>query len=156
MRHVELQIIFEREQLSDVFDAILRREPPNPDGGSSWEWSSAASPPPPQITSGVRPRWLEFRTGTLRWNEEISSVRPESRIRFTLTDGDFAEFSGAWTLSQVGDDVSVAFEADFDFGLPSMAGILDPIAETAIKETISRAVAGMLPRVRVVHEPQMA
>ncbi len=41
--------------------------------------------------------------------------------------------------------MQVAFAADFDFGIPSLEGILDPIAERVIKETVAWAVIGLFP-----------
>jgi hypothetical protein len=50
---------------------------------------------------------------------------------------------------QQGTDVSVRFAADFDFGIPSLEGILDPIAERVIKETVAWALVGLFPAVRL-------
>ncbi|MFE0026352.1 SRPBCC family protein [Amycolatopsis sp. NPDC059021] len=149
MRQVALNIVFGEARIDEVFDAVLRWELPAPETGSSWEWDGETSNAAPVVTSGVRPRWLDFRTGKLRWNEEIRSHREDQEIRFALTDGDFAEFAGRWAFRAAGDDVAVRFEVGFDFGIPSMESILDPIAEAAITATISRAVRGMAPPGRV-------
>ncbi|UMP06846.1 SRPBCC family protein [Amycolatopsis sp. EV170708-02-1] len=151
MRQVTVNIIFEKARINEAYDAVLRWELPAPETGASWEWNSEASNAAPLITSGVRPRWLDFRTGTLRWNEEIRSYPEDREIRFALTDGDFASFAGRWAFRDAGDGVAVRFEVGFDFGIPSMESILDPIAETAITATISRAVLGMAPRGHVEH-----
>lgn len=143
MRRVTVDATVGAARAPDVFDAVLRWELPDPEGGSSWEWEPGGAGGTPAATSGVRPRWLDFRTGTLRWNEKITGYREHLRISFVLTDGDFAAFSGQWSLRQEAEDVALHFEADFDFGIESMAGILDPIAEEAVKETIGRAVTGM-------------
>ena len=47
--------------------------------------------------------------------------------------GDFDTFSGSWVLTRDGDDTALHFEAEFDFGIPSLEGILDPIAERVRK-----------------------
>ena len=147
MRHVALDAVVNTAEADEVFDMVLRWELPDPESGSSWEWDSSAHSETRLILSGIRPRWLEFRSGTLRWNEEITGYRDDLEIRFVLTDGDFASFTGKWALHQEFEDVLLHFEADFDFGIDSMARILDPIAEEAVKETISRAVTGMFPKV---------
>ncbi|MCK9878548.1 SRPBCC family protein [Frankia sp. Ag45/Mut15] len=124
----------------DVFDNILHWEHypelaphvrsatvhstyPDPECASSWE--------------------LHFRSGLLRWTERDQFLPEKLEIHFEQTDGDFESFSGTWHLAQQGDDVTVAFAADFDFGIPSLEGILDPIAERVIKETVAWAVTGM-------------
>jgi hypothetical protein len=145
---MELNAVAEYDKFDDVFDAVLRWELPDPDAGSSWEWTRGTGETPP-ITFGVRDRSLVLPTGTLRWNEEIQSFREESEIRFVLVGGDFASFEGAWKIAQHGADVAVRFEVDFDFGVPSMASILDPVAEQAITDTITRALGVMRPQVRM-------
>lgn len=96
---------------------------PEPAGSSSWE--------------------LHFRSGLLRWTERDEFHPAELRLDFTQTEGDFDEFSGHWQLSQQGDDTLVSFRCEFDFGIPSLEGILDPIAERVIRETVAWAVTGL-------------
>ncbi|ABW15110.1 cyclase/dehydrase [Parafrankia sp. EAN1pec] len=146
MRHVELDAVVRGALATDVFDEVLRWERypdlaphvrattvhatlPAPDCSSSWE--------------------LHFRSGLLRWTESDGFHRDDLTIRFEQTDGDFDTFSGSWQLAQAGDDVTVHFEADFDFGIPSLEGILDPIAERVIRETVAWAVTGMFPTTEI-------
>lgn len=97
---------------------------PDPVGSSSWE--------------------LHFRSGLLRWTERDEFHADDLRIDFTQTEGDFDEFSGHWQLRQEGEDAVVSFRCDFDFGIPSLEGILDPIAERVIRETVAWAVTRLL------------
>jgi hypothetical protein len=69
------------------------------------------------------------------------------RIEFEQEAGDFDSFAGAWTLAQQGPDTTVRFVADFDFGIPSLEGILDPIAERVIRETVAWALVGIFEHV---------
>ncbi|MDH6110605.1 ribosome-associated toxin RatA of RatAB toxin-antitoxin module [Kitasatospora sp. MAP12-15] len=140
MRHVELNALVRSDRAEDVFAAVLRWERypelaphvrattvhstlPEPVGSSSWE--------------------LHFRSGLLRWTEADHFFTDLLQIRFEQTDGDFDSFVGRWEVRQDGDDVEVHFEADFDFGIPSLEGILDPIAERVIRETVAWAVTGL-------------
>ncbi|MEU0282534.1 type II toxin-antitoxin system RatA family toxin [Streptomyces sp. NPDC088147] len=84
-----------------------------------------------------------FRNGILCWTETDRFDRDGLTITFEQTDGDFAEFSGVWRLVADGDDCVVDFSAEFDFGIPSLAGILDPVAERVFKETIARVVISL-------------
>ncbi|MBO0656141.1 cyclase [Streptomyces triculaminicus] len=142
MRHVELDARVPSQRAEAVFDEIMKWERfpelaphvrattvhatlPEKDCSSSWE--------------------LHFRSGLLSWTEEDHFLRDELEIRFEQSDGDFDSFTGVWDLSQDGDDVTLHFTADFDFGIPSLEGILDPIAERVIKETVAWSVAGLFP-----------
>ncbi|MFF7635759.1 type II toxin-antitoxin system RatA family toxin [Kitasatospora sp. NPDC008050] len=147
MRHVELIALVPGQEAAVVLDAVRRWEKyptlaphvkattvhatlPEPVGSSSWE--------------------LHFRSGLLRWTEDDVFDLAGNQIRFEQTDGDFDSFTGVWSLAQEGDGVRVTFEADFDFGIPSLEGILDPIAERVIKETVAWALTGLYPDTEVV------
>ncbi|MCX4554414.1 SRPBCC family protein (plasmid) [Streptomyces sp. NBC_01387] len=143
MRHVELDAVVLGENARTVFESVARfdRFPelaphvssttvhgtlPDPQGSSSWE--------------------LHFRSGLLRWTEEDRFLEDELEIRFEQEDGDFDVFEGKWAVIQEDENVVVHFEVDFDFGIPSLEGILDPIAERVIKETVAWAVTGLFAR----------
>jgi ribosome-associated toxin RatA of RatAB toxin-antitoxin module len=91
-----------------------------------------------------------FRNGILRWSEIDQPDRELMVIGFAQTEGDFAHFVGSWTLTPEADGSSVVFETEFDFGIPSLAGILDPIAERVFKETIARVLTGLFDQIDVV------
>ncbi|MFD8151540.1 type II toxin-antitoxin system RatA family toxin [Streptomyces sp. NPDC059720] len=146
MRHVELDALIPAEQAERVLHAVRRWERypdlaphvnattvhaayPDPAASSSWE--------------------LHFRSGLLRWTEDDTVLPEQGQIRFEQSEGDFDSFCGTWSLTQHGDDVAVRFDADFDFGIPSLEGILDPIAERVIKETVAWALTGLFPAVRI-------
>ncbi|SCF49719.1 Ribosome association toxin PasT (RatA) of the RatAB toxin-antitoxin module [Micromonospora matsumotoense] len=109
-----------------VRSAVVHRSLPEPTGRSDWE--------------------LHFRSGLLRWTEEEVFEPARGRITFAQTTGDFDELTGEWTLVAAGPDTELTFRADFDFGIPSLAGILDPIAERVIRETIAFVVTGIYDR----------
>ncbi|MFD3412998.1 type II toxin-antitoxin system RatA family toxin [Streptomyces cyaneofuscatus] len=84
-----------------------------------------------------------FRNGILRWTESDHFDPVGLTIAFTQIDGDFDSFEGTWRISSTENGCVVDFLAEFDFGIPSLAGILDPVAERVIKETIARVVIGL-------------
>ncbi|WP_018252059.1 type II toxin-antitoxin system RatA family toxin [Salinispora mooreana] len=149
MRHVHLSAHIPATTPQDVFDGVVRfdRYPdlaphvqstvvhqsvPHPTGQSSWE--------------------LHFRSGLLRWTEQERFLRDELRIEFTQTDGDFDSFTGAWQLTGGPDGTDLGFDADFDFGIPSLEGILDPIAERVIRETVAWVVIKMFEGARLADD----
>lgn len=108
-----------------------------------------------------------FRNGILRWTERDHPDRAAGTIGFEQVDGDFDYFAGRWLVAP-GDDNGdenggdnggengscvVTFESDFDFGIPSLAGILDPVAERVFKETIARVLAGLFGEIEVIGDP---
>jgi ribosome-associated toxin RatA of RatAB toxin-antitoxin module len=97
-----------------------------------------------------------FRNGILRWSEADRKDGSAHSIAFEQTDGDFDSFRGSWSVGPADGDCSVTFQTEFDFGIPSLAGILDPIAERVFKETIARVLAGLFGAVAVIGDPQIA
>lgn len=98
-----------------------------------------------QVTSGDDgSAWVvNFRRGVLRWHETEKVSTSDLRIDFAQTDGDFAEFHGAWRLTPVVGGAHVTFEVAWDFGIESMAGLMDPIAERVIKRVVCDVLNGL-------------
>ena len=97
-----------------------------------------------------------FRNGPLRWSE-IDYFQPDvRRIVFEQTDGDFELFRGSWQVEPVADGCEVTFEVTFDFGIPSLAGVLEPIATKVLKEAIATIVGSLLGNVTVIGDPATA
>ncbi len=94
-----------------------------------------------------------FRNGPLRWSE-VDYIRPANRtVIFEQTGGDFEMFRGSWQVNPVGDGCQVTFKAAFDFGIPSLAGVLEPIADKVLKEAIGIIVCRLLGEATIIGEP---
>jgi ribosome-associated toxin RatA of RatAB toxin-antitoxin module len=146
VRHVELDALIPAEQAEAVLHAVRRWERYPELAPHVNATTVHASYPDPKASSSWE---LHFRSGLLRWTEDDTVVPEEGAIRFEQSDGDFDSFSGTWSVRQSGADVTVRFDADFDFGIPSLASILDPIAERVIRETVAWALTGLYPAVRI-------
>lgn len=97
-----------------------------------------------------------FRNGILRWTEDDTFDREALTITFVQDDGDFDDFHGAWRITPGdGGGSRVDFDATFDFGIPSLVGILDPVAERVIKEAIALVVRGLFPGAAVVGDDRL-
>lgn len=97
-----------------------------------------------------------FRNGILRWTEADTFDATQRAIVFRQLHGDFEEFTGTWTVRPDGGGCLVEFAAEFDFGIPSLAGILDPVAERVLKETIAVVLTSLFPGAEVVSPPARA
>lgn len=108
----------------------------------------------PRCPDGAVPSdWaVYFRNGILRWSE-LDRIDPgQLTITFDQTSGDFESFAGVWQVLPAGAGCEIRFDAEFDFGIPSLAGILDPIAARVLTETIAAVLAGLLGSVEVVSD----
>ncbi|MDT0380548.1 aromatase/cyclase [Streptomyces sp. DSM 42041] len=89
---------------------------------------------------------VHFRDGLMAWQERDHFDPGERTIAFRQVKGDFETFEGSWTCTpgQHGDGTLVTFEADFDLGIPTLAALLDPVAESALRENIALILKGLV------------
>jgi ribosome-associated toxin RatA of RatAB toxin-antitoxin module len=90
-----------------------------------------------QLDDRVRhSEWSVLLKGSiLEWLEE-DRLDPEAHtIRFRQLSGDLEFFDGGWRLSPDGVNATiVTFEVAFDIGIPSLASMLNPVAERSLRE----------------------
>lgn len=99
---------------------------------------------------------IVFRSGPLRWSEVDYFQHHQRRIVFEQLSGDFEVFRGSWQVREVPGGCEVVFETTFDFGIPSLAGVLEPIAAKVLKEGIAMIVHQLLGSAVVVDDPATA
>lgn len=105
----------------------VRLQPPEPDGGLVSEWT------------------VRFRNGLLCWTERDVFDVARRTIAFVQLTGDFATFEGRWLVRPApGGGSVVFFEAEFDLGIPTLAAIIDPVAESTLRSNILLILQGLL------------
>jgi ribosome-associated toxin RatA of RatAB toxin-antitoxin module len=111
---------------ADLVDVVHSVDLNRPEGGSAYS------------------SWVvEFRNGLLQWTEEDWFRRDELRLDFNQTEGDFEEFYGGWVLEPKPGGVKAALIADFDFGVPSLASIVEPVAERVLTDVTQLVLIGL-------------
>lgn len=86
---------------------------------------------------------VHFNEGILRWTEEDRFAPDERRIRFRQLTGDLESFEGEWAVEAEGDGCAVRFAASFDLGVPTLADMLEPIAEQALRDNVELILGGL-------------
>ncbi|MBB5122432.1 cyclase [Streptomyces eurocidicus] len=113
--------------------------PPSPDGSVLSEWT------------------VHFRNGLMKWKERDTFSPEALSISFEQVSGDFATFRGTWGVSADGAGTLVCFDAEFDLGIPTLAAILDPVAEAALRDNILKILDGLLGEAQeIVADPEPA
>lgn len=92
-------------------------------------------------TTAVSTWRVRFRNGILQWTEADVYDPKLQTIEFDQIEGDFDSFSGAWSVDSQEQGCIVRFTAQFDFGMPTLAPMVDPIAEAALRENVAQIVA---------------
>jgi len=94
-------------------------------------------------------RWRVLLNGSeLSWTER-DVLTDDHRIVFTQTDGDLEVWQGEWRLldgAQRG-ELRVELAVTFDLGIPSLAEVLNPIGERAIRANSRQMLEGIRKRV---------
>ena len=91
----------------------------------------------------MRSRWtVTFRGGLMRWR--VGHLRPPARsLTFDQLSGDFQTFEGSCRCERATGTL-IVFTADFDLGIPTLAAILDPVAESTLRTNIRPILPGLL------------
>ena len=72
-------------------------------------------------------------------------------LRFDLIDGDFEQLSGAWRVEATPSGCCVRFSASFDFGIPTLASLIDPLACKTLAANVHAMLDGLFAGHTVVH-----
>ena len=88
--------------------------------------------------------WIARLQGArFRWVERDQFL-PE-RIVYRQVEGDLKTFEGEWRLSSEGQATRVTLVTDFEFGIPMLSQLLNPVAKVAIREN-ARAMLDAIAR----------
>ncbi|MFE0256500.1 MAG: cyclase [Streptomyces sp.] len=140
MRHVVLHAIADGSEPAAVYHRItdFRRYPELtdtvrevrvdalPDGSVVSDWT------------------VSFRGGLMRWRERDTFAPDTLSLTFEQLSGDFQTFEGSWRCEPRDGGTLVVFTASFDLGIPTLAEILDPVAESTLRTNIARILAGLV------------
>ncbi|MBQ4850844.1 type II toxin-antitoxin system RatA family toxin [Pseudoalteromonas sp. MMG012] len=81
---------------------------------------------------------VHFHDGQMCWREQDVFDEQALTIDFNQLEGDAEEFYGRWQVEVLSSDsAKICFEASFCMGIPTLADILEPIAEMAITANIN-------------------
>lgn len=68
------------------------------------------------------------------WTERDTFYPEELKITYDQTEGDLKKMEGAWTILEQADGCEVTLAVDFEFGIPMIAGLLNPILKKKVRE----------------------
>ena len=84
--------------------------------------------------------WIARLQGArFRWVEKDLYDPEHHRIAYNQTEGDLKVFRGYWELTEVPQGTEVLLVTEFEFGMPMLASMLNPVAKMALKSN-SRAM----------------
>ena len=93
---------------------------------------------------GSRSDWtVRIKGGRFRWVEVDRFDPAGPRIEFQQVQGDLRRFQGDWQVIPRGGGATVRLTVDFEFGLPMLAPLLNPVAALAIRSNCASMVEGI-------------
>ncbi|MEH0423557.1 SRPBCC family protein [Streptomyces sp. B21-083] len=151
MREVIVQVVAEERTARRAYELIcdFRRYPELTDKVNE------VVVHPPEADGSVRSDWtVVFRNGLMRWSELDRFVPETLTVEFEQLKGDFEVFRGSWVCEEREEEGTVVtvvtFRSDFDLGIPSLAELLDPVAESTLRDNILRILEGLMGRVTLM------
>lgn len=98
---------------------------------------------PPHGSGDLHSTWRVLLNGSeLTWTE-LDQLTLHERIEFEQTDGDLEVWFGEWVLVDREDGLYVDLNVTFDIGIPSLADVLHPIGERAIRANSRQMLDGI-------------
>lgn len=86
---------------------------------------------------------VQFRRGVLKWSEEDRFDPTRHRVDFALIEGDLDGFVGHWQLDDEDGGCRISFACEFDMGIPTLAHVIEPIAEQTLRENVALILRGL-------------
>lgn len=68
------------------------------------------------------------------WTEKDTFYPENLKITYAQTEGDLKRMEGQWLIEQLADGCEVTLAVDFEFGIPMIAGLLNPILKKKVRE----------------------
>lgn len=94
-------------------------------------------------------KWVSNVDGRIiSWRERDEFFPDDYRIEYTQVSGDLKKFAGKWQLSPQGETVNVLLTVDFEFGVPMLAALLNPLLKKKVRENSE----GMLTAIKKICE----
>ena len=87
--------------------------------------------------------WVaKLRGVTVRWRERDEFL--PGRIQYEQIAGDLKKFAGEWRIEAVGPDVvRVSLVTEFEFGVPMLAALLNPIGAYVLRDNARSMLAAV-------------
>lgn len=93
--------------------------------------------------------WVSNVDGRIiRWTELDQFYDEDLRICYRQIGGDLKKFEGEWLLTRLADaSTEIKLTVDFEFGIPMIAGLLNPLLKRKVRENSMNMLTAIKGRV---------
>lgn len=86
-------------------------------------------------TNMTTTHWVSNVDGRkIQWTEEDYFFDEQFRIEYKQIAGDLKKFEGYWQLTPGDDGVMITLFVDFEFGIPMISALLNPLLKRKVRE----------------------
>lgn len=79
-------------------------------------------------------KWVSNVDGRIiRWTEQDIFDDARMHIAYRQIEGDLKKFEGEWVLTPIEGGTEIKLTVDFEFGIPMIAGLLNPILKKKVR-----------------------
>jgi ribosome-associated toxin RatA of RatAB toxin-antitoxin module len=94
-------------------------------------------------------KWVSNVDGrVIAWTEKDVFMPERHRIEYQQLSGDLKKFEGFWQLTETPEGISIVLTVDFEFGIPMVAALLNPLLKKKVRENSE----GMLAAIKEICE----
>ncbi|MBP2664353.1 MAG: hypothetical protein H6Q71_2301 [Firmicutes bacterium] len=80
-------------------------------------------------------KWVSNVDGRIiKWTELDNFDDTNMHISYKQTEGDLKKFQGEWILTPIEGGTEIKLTVDFEFGIPMIAGLLNPILKRKVRD----------------------
>lgn len=80
-------------------------------------------------------KWVSNVDGRIiKWTEVDTFDDENMHISYKQTEGDLKKFQGEWILTPLTAGTEIKLTVDFEFGIPMIAGLLNPILKKKVRD----------------------
>jgi coenzyme Q-binding protein COQ10 len=80
-------------------------------------------------------KWVSNVDGrVIKWTELDTFDDKNMHITYKQIEGDLKKFEGEWILTPIIEGTEIKLTVDFEFGIPMIAGLLNPILKKKVRD----------------------
>lgn len=96
-------------------------------------------------------KWVSNVDGRIiKWTELDTFDDENMYISYSQIEGDLKKFEGEWVLTPTVDGTDIKLTVDFEFGIPMISGLLNPILKKKVRENSMNMLKAVKEKVEIV------
>ena len=95
-------------------------------------------------------KWVSNVDGRIiKWTELDTFDDENMHITYSQLDGDLKKFAGEWILTSTAEGTEVKLTVDFEFGIPMISGLLNPILKKKVRDNSMNMLRAVKEKVEI-------